>query len=84
MLNSGFNFLKNQIFEKTYEEFYKEAKDKFDFKYDMNIRDKIYILDLNLLKNIDMGMFGSGIIVQQKKTKLQFCVKRQILLIIDK
>ena len=84
MLNSGFNFLKNQIFEKTYEEFYKEAKDKFDFKYDMSIRDKIYILDLNLLKNIDMGMFGSGIIVQQKKTKLQFCVKRQILLIIDK
>lgn len=77
MLNSGFSFLKNQIFEKTYEEFYKEAKDKFEFKYGMKIKDEISTLDLHLLKKIDLGMFGSGVIVQQKKTKSQFCIKRR-------
>ena len=75
MLSSGVSFLKNHLREETYEEFYKTARDKFEINYGMKVKELLLTEELQVTKPLSLGVFGSGVLVQHKKSKAQFIMK---------
>lgn len=75
MLSSGVSFLKNHLREETYEEFFKTARDKFEINYGMKVKELILTQELQVIRSHGLGVFGSGVLVQHKKSKTQFVMK---------
>ena len=75
MLSSGVSFLKNHLREETYEEFFKTARDKFEMNHTMKVKELLLTQDLQVTRPLCLGVFGSGVLVQHKKSKAQFVMK---------
>ena len=76
MFTSGVSLLKKHVLVQSYEEFYKDAKTKFDFKmYDAKVKDRVSSEDWSVLGDASMGLLGRGVLVQHKKMKTQFVMK---------
>ena len=75
MLSSGVSFLKNHLREETYEEFFKTARDKFEINHAMKVKELLLTQDLQVTRPLGLGVFGSGVLVQQKKSKAHFVMK---------
>ena len=70
LLSSGCNFLKKSFFDQSLEDFYKEARDKFEFRFDLKSTSKTVLCeDFNILQTKDLGAFGFGLKIQHKKNK---------------
>ena len=75
MLSSGVSFLKNHLREETYEEFSKTAKEKFEINHEMKVKELLLKEELQVTRPLCLGVFGSGVLVQHKKSKAQFVMK---------
>ena len=75
IINMGNNFLKDHILKQSYEEFYVEAKDKFDIKWEVDAKNTASKEEFHILKQLEMGQFGRGVLVQNKKNKTNFVMK---------
>ena len=77
MLISGCNFLKKSFFDQSLEDFYKEARDKFELRFGLKaaVGEPVLCEDLNILRSRHMGAFGQALIVQHKKNKIHFVMK---------
>ena len=77
MLSSGCNFLKKSFFDQSLEDFYKEARDKFELRFGLKaaVGEPVLCEDLNILRSRHMGAFGQALIVQHKKNKIHFVMK---------
>ena len=75
MLSSGVSFLKNHLREETYEEFFKTARDKFEINHAMKAKELLLTQDLQVTRPLCLGVFGSGVLVQHKKSKAHFVMK---------
>ena len=75
MLSSGVSFLKNHLREETYEEFFKTARDKFEINHRMKAKELLLTQDLQVTRPLCLGVFGSGVLVQHKKSKAHFVMK---------
>ena len=70
LLSSGCNFLKKSFFDQSLEDFYKEARDKFEFRFDLkSTSETVLCEDFNILQTKDLGAFGFGLKIQHKKNK---------------
>ena len=75
MLSSGVSFLKNHLREETYEEFCKTAREKFEINHAMKVKELLLKEELIVTRPLCLGVFGSGVLVQHKKSKAQFVMK---------
>ena len=76
MLSSGCNFLKKSFFDQSLEDFYKEAKDKFEFRFGLKAAtEPVSCEDLNILRSKHMGAFGQALMIQHKKNKIHYVMK---------
>ena len=75
MLSSGVSFLKNHLREETYEEFFRTARDKFEINHAMKAKELLLTQDLQVTRPLCLGVFGSGVLVQHKKSKAHFVMK---------
>ena len=71
----GNNFLKKHLLEQSYEDFYVEAKDKFELKWEVNSQNTACKDEYLILKRLEMGHFGKGVLVQHKKKKTSYIMK---------
>ena len=75
IINMGNNFLKDRLLKQSYEDFYVEAKDKFELHWEMNAKNTANKEDFLILKQLEMGCFGRGVLVQNKKNKVSSVMK---------
>ena len=75
IINMGNNFLKDRLLKQSYEDFYVEAKDKFELHWEMNAKNTANKEDFLILKQLEMGCFGRGVLVQNKKNKVSYVMK---------
>ena len=71
----GNNFLKDRILKQSYEDFYVEAKDKFEMKWEVDAKNTAVKEEYIILEQLEMGQFGKGVLVQHKKNKSSFVMK---------
>ena len=75
---SSFQWVKKGLAQPSYEEFYKEARQRFDIRWEQpteSILAANNAEDLLLYKNISPGQFGNGALMQQRKNKNYFLMK---------
>ena len=77
-ITPGFQWLKKSLVQPSYEEFYKEARHRFDIRWEQPPGSILAVNnaeDLLLYKNISSGQFGNGALMQQRKNKNYFLMK---------
>ena len=75
IINMGNNFLKDHFLKQSYEEFYVEARDKFEIKWEVDAKNTASKEEFHIVKQLEMGGFGRGVLVQHKKNKTNFVMK---------
>ena len=75
IINMGNNFLKDHILKQGYEEFYVEARERFDIKWEVDAKNTASKAEFHLLKELEMGQFGKAVLVQHKKNKTNYVMK---------
>merc|ERR1711915_995621 len=75
IMNLGQNFLKNKLLKQTLEEFYSDAKANFEALWNKNIKDPVSKEDFQILKKLEMGQFGKGVLAQHKKNRGTYVMK---------
>ena len=77
-ITSGFQWVKKSLTQPSYAEFYKEARQRFDIRWEQPPESILAVNnaeDLLLYKNISPGQFGNGALMQQRKNKNYFLMK---------
>ena len=77
-ITSGLQWVKKSLTQPSYAEFYKEARQRFDMRWEQppeSISAVNNTEDLLLYKNISLGQFGNGAVMQQRKNKNYFLMK---------
>ena len=76
MIDKGTSFLKSKLKRVSYEEFYIESKEKFEFAWEVcNTKNSVGKEDFIPLNKLNMGSFGRGVLVQHKKNKTTYAMK---------
>ena len=75
IISLGQHFLKDRSKKQSYEDFYLEAKDKFGFKWEVEAQNTASKAEFHIIKKLEMGQFGKGVLVQHKKTKTSHVMK---------
>ena len=86
IVSSGLQFIRKSSLQPSYQEFYQEARQRFDLRWEQSSETAPMMVtteDLVLLKNISLGQFGNGSLMQHRKSKNYFLMKtlnkRQII-----
>ena len=77
-ITAGFQWIKKGLVQPSYDEFYKEARHRFDIRWEQPPGSILAVNnaeDLLLYKNISSGQFGNGALMQQRKNKNYFLMK---------
>ena len=77
IVSSGFSLIRKGLGQPNYEEFYREARQRFDLRWEQTseIMPLVTTEDLILSKNLSLGQFGNGALMQHRKNKNYFLMK---------
>ena len=75
IISLGQQFLKSGLKKQSYEDFYVDAKDKFEFKFDVSAQNTAAREEFVIMKKLEMGEFGRGVLVQHKKGRRNLIMK---------